>query len=272
MAAGNLSSEQTARGPCLLQVTDGMLLVGHGTRDAAGIAEFFQVAREIARCWEPRPVEPCFLEMATPTIAEGIAKLAERGARRVVVMPLLLFAAGHAKRDIPAAVAAAADRYPGMTVRHAEPLDCHEQIVFLSARRFAEALADRPAVAGEATLLLMVGRGSRDAEATAAMRRFAQIRAGQTAVARAEVCFLAMQPPSLNDALRAAATAGFRRIVVQPHLLFSGEMLAEIDRAVARLADARPGAVGGPEWIVTAALGPEPELVAAIMNRATATP
>src|SRR5687767_3853616 len=93
-----------------LQESLGWLVVGHGTRDRAGQAEFFELVELLARKVGDRgpQVEPAFLELASPTIAQGLARLAARGVRRVLVIPLLLFAAGHAKDDIPQAVAAAA--------------------------------------------------------------------------------------------------------------------------------------------------------------------
>src|SRR5688500_8451642 len=83
----------------------GYLLVGHGTRDAIGQAEFLQLAKLVAERASV-PVEPCFLELAQPTIEEGLQRLAQRGVQRVLIIPLLLFTAGHAKQDVPEAVAA----------------------------------------------------------------------------------------------------------------------------------------------------------------------
>ncbi len=82
----------------------GLLLVGHGTREPAGVNEFLTVAKLVAERFPQGPVESSFLELATPTIGEGVARLAQQGVRRVVVAPVILFAAGHIRRDIPAAV------------------------------------------------------------------------------------------------------------------------------------------------------------------------
>jgi sirohydrochlorin cobaltochelatase len=275
---------------------EGILLVGHGTRDPGGIAEFHAAAELIQRSSDGRPVAPCFLELATPSIAEGIEQLAVHGATRIIVVPLLLFSAGHAKRDIPAAVSAAAAGRPELTIQQTAPLECEPQILSLSARRFREAIATFPPVPADQTLLLLVGRGSSDAEATAAMHRFAQLRAVQTATGRTIVCFLAMQKPFFAEALANAAASDFQRFVVQPHLLFSGELLEHVRRAIeGRVAaengsgvffnppatargtprdlrstekDSRsPGADMPPrQWILTAPLGPEPELAAAVVN------
>ncbi len=241
----------------------GLLLVGHGTRDTVGVSEFLSLAAQV----EARSgvlVEPCFLEIAEPSIAGGLARLAERGAREIIVVPVLLFAAGHAKRDIPAAVVAAAARFPSINTRQTPVLECHPRILDLSERKFTEAVAGREPVPSSDTILLMVGRGSFDPHATAAMHRFAALRAERSAGVPVETCFVAMQTPALAPTLERLAAAHHRRVVVQPHLLFRGELLEDIADQIASIAATAPAT----EWLLTAPLGAEPELVAAVMDLA----
>jgi sirohydrochlorin cobaltochelatase len=204
----------------------GLLLVGHGTRNARGLAEFQSVARQVAELAAEFLVEACYLELAEPAISAAVRRLQERGVQRLTVAPLLLFAAGHAKRDIPEAVREAVGGE--LNVDYLGALECHERIVELSAQRYAEALVERPPVDSADTLLLLVGRGSSDAEAIGVMRRFAALRAERTGVGQVEVGFVAVAKPTLEEALDRAANTNFRRIVVQPHLLFAGEVLEEI--------------------------------------------
>ena len=199
--------------------------------------------------------------MARPTIAEGLVRLIERGAERITVAPLLLFAAGHAKHDIPAAVAEAIARRPNLTVDQTAPLESREQVLELSARRFREAIPSNSKADPLDTMLILVGRGSHDAEATAEMHRFARLRTQRTRVGRGLVCFLAMQRPSLAEALAEAAASDFARIVVQPHLLFHGLLCDEIKTTVEENRRRSPK-----EWIMTSVLGPELELVQAVMD------
>lgn len=268
---------------------EGLLLVGHGTRETAGVAEFLAVA-ELVRQRTATLVEPCFLELARPTIAEGVARLAERGARRITVVPALLFAAGHAKRDIPLAVAETAVGFPELSVRYAAPLECHDRVLELSARRFREAVGAADVAAVESpfdaaeTLLVMVGRGSSDLAAKAEMLRFSKLRRDLTPVSELETCFVARQSPLLADALPRVAASGFRRIVVQPHLLCKGQLLDDIRREVesasgCRLPPGLPASVHAArraersqgvararvQWIMTAPLGAEPEIAEAIL-------
>jgi len=190
------------------------------------LAEFQSVARQVAELAAEFLVEACYLELAEPDISAAVRRLQERGAQWLTVAPLLLFAAGHAKHDIPEAVREAVGGE--LNVDYLGALECQERIVELSAQRYAEALVGRPPVDSADTLLLLVGRGSSDAEAGGGMRRFAALRGGGTAVGQVEVGFVAVAKPTLEEALDRAANTNFRRIVVQPHLLFAGEVLEEI--------------------------------------------
>ena len=130
----------------------GLLLVGHGTRDTDGCEQFLATADSVATRLADVAVEPCFLELATPSINEAVRRLAAREIDQLSVMPLLLFAAGHAKDDIPRAVDAAVENQ-GLTdkwrpagdrrVRQLPHLGCHPELLALSTLRQAEALAER---------------------------------------------------------------------------------------------------------------------------------
>lgn len=247
---------------------EGLLLVGHGTRQQPGLDEFIEVAEQVKQLAGEFIVEACFLEIAQPDVSAGIRKLVERGVKQIVVSPVLLFAAGHAKRDIPLAVNQALVDASRISVRQTRALECQPKIVRLSAQRFEEALRATPPhncsaeIARNETLLLMVGRGNSDPTAIAEMHRFAMLRADQAGLGKVAVCFVAMAEPSLEIGLRVAAESSFRRIVVQPHLLFVGQVLQQIDAAVAMCAERQPNR----QWIVTRHLGASPLVAQAVVD------
>jgi sirohydrochlorin cobaltochelatase len=243
-----------------------LLVIGHGTRDEVGQHEFRAAVALVAERLPAMIVEHAFLEFCAPTIAEGLARCAARGAERVTALPLLLFSAGHAKHDIPAALASAAAGHAGLKVRQTPTLDHHPAIIDLSVRRFREALAVGAALLPvNDTLLVLVGRGSHDAEANAEFARYADTLARRIGVGRLETCYLAMAEPSLADGLAAARRLPFRQVVVQPHLLFRGRLLDRLREAVCdcRTSDDRR------RWIVAEPLGPASLLADAIVDLAT---
>lgn len=249
----------------------GLLVVGHGSREDVGLREFLATVDLMQLQAGPTPVEPCFLEFAEPSIAAGFKRLIERGVRNVIVSPVLLFAAGHAKRDIPDAVRAAAAQAPGVTTRQAEHLGCEPSLLALSQQRYDDALG-RAAKRLDQSVLVLVGRGSLDAEATTEMHTFARERArimqsGGTSSPVVEVAFVAMAEPRLPAVLQQIAAGPPKQIVVQPHLLFGGVLLDRIVDAVREFAARFPQH----EWLTAGHLGPHPLVARALLARAAAT-
>lgn len=237
----------------------GWLVVGHGTRDAAGQDEFRQVVCILAE--QARvPVTGGFLELAEPTIAHALAELAAQGVKRVLVVPLLLFSAGHAKDDVPAAVAVAARRLGIELAGQSAALELHPRMLELSRRRFQEAVGDEADLTE--TLLLMVGRGGSDPAALADMRRYTAVVAADLGIP-GQTAFVALATPSVESALAEIATTRYRQVVVQPHLLFSGEVLQSLSRQVALAAEAHPHV----KWLLASRLGLHPLLLEAIQGR-----
>jgi sirohydrochlorin cobaltochelatase len=244
-----------------------VLVVGHGTADPVGAAETRRVADLVTESLPGTPVALGFLEVIGPTIAEALADLAGAGCREAVAAPLLLFEAGHAKRDVPEAIAAAAVTH-GIAVIRAGPLGCHPAIVELARRRRAEAVAGREPVAEAETALVMVGRGSSDPTAPAQLAEFteAMLAAGPRP-GRVLAGFVAAAKPRVSEALAQAAAGGetgLRRVVVQPHLLFRGHVEEQVAAAVAAARASGPEL----EWITVARLGPDPLVARAVIDRA----
>lgn len=247
--------------------SDGLLVVGHGTLDAGGVGEFHEIVAEIARRLDQFAVQGCFLEMASPAIAEGYETLVARGVSRVSVVPLLLFAAQHVRRDIPAAVSRAASRFQGLETRFTSHLGCHPKIIELSRLRFREAICGRMQVDPCETLAIVVGRGSRDLRATQEMLHLVELLQDPNVASHFEAAFLAMEQPMLAARLAELAPSAFRRIVLQPHLLLPG-VLVDRTRQVAEAASAR---LGGTEIVITAPLGPHPLVAEAVVDIIAAT-
>ncbi len=144
---------------------DALLIIGHGTRDPEGLAEFRYLVDQVARQRTDWHVTGCCLELAEPSIAVAVDRLAVSGRSRIRAMPLVLFSAGHAKRDIPDALAQAIARNPGVEIELCPPLGCNPAIVELSTERCQQAIFGHSAISPDETLLILVGRGSSDAEA-----------------------------------------------------------------------------------------------------------
>ena len=85
-------------------------------------------------------VEPAFLEIVEPTIADGYAALVAAGCARVVVHPYFLYPGNHSTHDIPAALDAAAAVHGALPWALTEPLNLDPRIVDVVADRVAAVL------------------------------------------------------------------------------------------------------------------------------------
>jgi len=243
----------------------GLMVVGHGTADPLGAGETHCLTAGVAAAVPMVPVALGFLEVIGPSIGDALAQLRAAGCHEVVAAPLLLFAAGHAKRDVPAAIAEAAGRL-GLTVRQADPLGMHPAMVHLARERRRQAIAaavDRPPAE---TVLVMVGRGSSDPSTPAQLEAFTRLSlAGEPPPARVLMGFVAAARPTVSEALATAAIEpGVRRVLVQPHLLFHGHVEEQVTAAVAEARRARPDI----EWLQVERLGPDPLVAQAVVERA----
>ena len=67
-----------------------LLIVGHGTKSAAGVEQFAALVDRVRLTSLGRDVEGGFLELAPPPIQDAVAKLAAAGHSTVDVVPLVL--------------------------------------------------------------------------------------------------------------------------------------------------------------------------------------
>jgi sirohydrochlorin cobaltochelatase len=213
-----------------------VLICGHGSRDPEAIAEFELVAAAL------RPHVPEFdfatgyLEFAHPTIRDGLAVLAARGARRILAIPGMLFAASHVKNDLPWEMNSFMADNPGIDVRLGRDLGIDPKLLQAAAARIAAA-AD-PAIARAETLLIVVGRGTNDPDANSNISKLARMLWEGMGFGWAEVSFSGVAQPRVEAALTRAARLGFRRIIVFPYFLFTGVLVKRIyeqTETVARL-------------------------------------
>ena len=250
-------------------------MVGHGTADPVGAEETLAVARLVAGMLPGIPVEAGFLEVIGPTIGDALLRLADQGCTDVVAAPLLLFTAGHARRDVPEAVREGAAK-AGLAVRQADALGCHPAIVALSQGRREEAVASLPPVPPEQTVLIMVGRGASDPSAPAQLGEFAAAACRPRLedgcrLPRLELGFVAAARPTLAEAIATAAATRhgdppIRRVIVQPHLLFRGHVEEQVTAAVEEARRCHPGI----EWVQVRRLGADPLVARAVVDRAAA--
>ena len=239
-----------------------MLLCGHGSRDCEAIAEFELVAATLRRCMPQFDVAMGYLEFARPSIRDGLARLAERGARRIFAIPGMLLAASHVKRDLPREMNTFMADNPEVDVRLGGDLSIGPKLPRAAADRIAAAAQD-PAIPRAETLLVVVGRGASDPDANSNISKLTHRLRDEMGFGWAEVAFTGVAQPRVEAVLGHSARLGFRRIIVFPYFLLTGVLVKQI---YAR-ADAAARLFPEIEFVKALYLRDHPEVLGAFHDR-----
>lgn len=120
-------------------MTTALLLIAHGSREEEANADLAHVVQALRRRGRFDLVEATYLELAEPSIEQGAAECAARGARRVVLLPYFLSAGVHVRRDLTEIRGRLAARFPEVEFRLGEPLGRHPLLLEVVAERAAQA-------------------------------------------------------------------------------------------------------------------------------------
>lgn len=95
-----------------------LLLVAHGSRREASNQEVAALSQRVMQNTDTSfdIVEYAFLEIARPSIEEGLRTCIEAGAREIVVFPYFLAAGRHVVADIPNDVAPVEAEHPEVSI------------------------------------------------------------------------------------------------------------------------------------------------------------
>lgn len=112
--------------------TTHLLIIAHGSRREASNDEVRRLASRVRGLCTPGigHVEVAFLELAEPSIPEGLARCVAKGAGEIVVFPYFLAAGTHVAQDIPEAISAFALDNPGIRIRLTPHLGASEALPY----------------------------------------------------------------------------------------------------------------------------------------------
>ncbi|MFB7878476.1 sirohydrochlorin chelatase [Nocardia sp. NPDC056064] len=203
-----------------------LLAVAHGSRDPRSAATMAAVVADVAAARPELTVRLAFLDLSAPSVEQVADDLAAQGHREVIVVPLLLGNAFHARVDLPALLAEVTRRHPRLRLTQADVLGPDPLLVAALGDRVAAAghpgyprehaapaLGMRPGVAVAAV-------GSSDAAANRRTAAVARRLAALTGL-RTEICFATVEP-SIGLAVERLRARGSARIVVAPWFLAPG--------------------------------------------------
>lgn len=193
-----------------------ILYIAHGSRVKEGVEQAVTFLQGVQQEVDVAIQEICFLELATPTIAEGIASCIQKGATAIAVMPILLLAAQHAKQDIPKEMAKAQKQYPYVKFTYGEPLGIHERLIDTLQARIIE--KQQP---NSNASVLLIGRGSSDPAVKRDLAKIAKRLRAKYHYKAVDTCFLYGMGPTFEDWLQ-QDKGKQQQVFIVPYLLFTG--------------------------------------------------
>ncbi|MBI4397558.1 MAG: NAD(P)H-dependent oxidoreductase subunit E [Candidatus Omnitrophica bacterium] len=240
-----------------------ILIVGHGSREAAANQEFQTLVEHFRASVVGAQVRGCYVELAFPSLAEALDEAA-RASNEIVLVPLFLFAAKHVKNDLPLAVSAAKKKFPHVEITVSPALGADPLMMRLLAKR-----VDASTVAmksREKTILVVLGRGSSDPDANGDFAKLTRMYTESAGFARVETAFAGVSHPFLEETLNRIALERPDAILIQPYLLFPGTLVGKMEKTVEQFSKLYP-------WIpvtISQCLGEDPILFDLLQERAGA--
>jgi sirohydrochlorin ferrochelatase len=230
-----------------------LVALAHGSRDPRSAASITALVDAVRAMRPDLKVERAFLDLSKPSLDTTIDRLS-RKHEEIVVVPLLLTEAYHAKVDVPSAIAAAQARHPEVRIRATPILGLEARFLEVLDLRMREALAS--ARARELDALVLAAAGSSDPLANQSVARLARLW-GSHHKLPVTAAFASASPPATGEAVRAFRKEGRRHIAVASLFLAPGFL---VDRASELALEAGAVAVSEP-------LGDHPEIARTVLAR-----
>ncbi len=188
-----------------------LIALAHGSRDPRSAATI-NALTELVACMRPDlRVEPAFLDLAEPSFDQAVDRLVAEGHQEIVVVPLLLSEAYHARVDVPAVIEAAVKRHDGIQVHATRVLGMESAFFNVLDKRLREALSKNRV--RELDALVLAGAGSSDPIANAAISRAARAWGAHHKLPTI-AAFASSVPPAAGEAVRQHRADGRRHIAV----------------------------------------------------------
>jgi len=153
----------------------------------------------------------------------------------------MLFAAGHAKNDIPS-VLNTFQAQDGLTIRYGRELGIDLKMLKAASERVEEAVA----VAGDhisrhETCLVVVGRGASDPDANSNVAKVMRMLWEGMGFGWGETAYSGVTFPLVEPSLEQVVKLGFKRVIVFPYFLFTGVLVKRIYDYTDKVAARHPG-------------------------------
>ncbi|GFO71912.1 sirohydrochlorin cobaltochelatase [Bathymodiolus japonicus methanotrophic gill symbiont] len=239
-----------------------ILLVGHGSRAEQGNVEIDAFAKQWQAHHPEWQIHVCFIEFSEVLLDAGF-DLAAKKSKKVIVVPLILNAAGHVKMEIPEHLAQARKRHPDVEFIYARHLGASTGILSILKRSLQKTMAKIDMPDPKTTGVIVLGRGSSDKVANGEVAKIARWLWEETQHELVDIAFTGITFPRLESAVQRQVKLGMTQICILPYYLFTGTLIERIARQFANLQSLYPQV----SFSLGKYFGFEPEIYAALDER-----
>lgn len=216
-----------------------ILLVGHGSRNRDGNNETLSFAAQWRERHPERRIEVCFIEHAEVLLDDGLDRAA-KGARRVLVIPFILNAAGHVKMELPAALNRARERHHGVDFGVTRHLGMGREIFAVLQGQLDRLMKQLAMPDPQTTGVILLGRGSSDAGANGELAKMARWIFEANEHELVDLAFTGVTWPRLETVVQRQFRLGMMQVCIVPVYLFTGVLIERIKAQADRLRQQYP--------------------------------
>ena len=120
-------------------MTEGVVLLGHGSRREEANEEIRQLTGMIQKADNNRLYETAFLSIGHPYLADAIENLIKKGCVKIIVMPMFLVTGNHIDSDIPNKILLQKTAHPNIEFVLAKHFGSHPGVINIVQERIKEA-------------------------------------------------------------------------------------------------------------------------------------
>jgi sirohydrochlorin ferrochelatase len=202
---------------------EAIIYIAHGSRRSAANQKFISFINEAMKQSTFEIQAYGFLEHAEPSILQAIEACVQKGADRIIVVPVLLLPGVHTNVDIPGEIQKGEKLYPDIPFFYQAPLGSDKVMVNILYER----LISQGFMQGKDEAVLLVGHGSRDPDSSGELQKLASLLSNEinlevhTAYLTTSVFY--------HEKVEELRSRSYEKIYVLPFLLFTGGFAAKME-------------------------------------------
>ncbi|VAV83032.1 Cobalt-precorrin-8 methylmutase [hydrothermal vent metagenome] len=122
----------------------GFLIIAHGSRREEANERVYELTAQLKNYFQTDLFEPAFMELAKPSIRDGINALAARDIDEIVAFPFFLFKGMHYSKDVPNIIERAVAKLDkDIKITMMDPVGMHPQVFDLVQEMLYDQVTDQ---------------------------------------------------------------------------------------------------------------------------------